>query len=119
MAAAPENWETIKALFDAALELPSQERRLFLEKNSPDPVVRAEIERLLSEHDQAGAFLSTPVLCNFALKPEDETHRLSEGELLAVLPSPSPPTQSIGLHPGHPQRYSERPRRDGRGTALL
>jgi Tol biopolymer transport system component/predicted Ser/Thr protein kinase len=83
MAAAPENWETIKALFDAALELPSQERRLFLEKNSPDPVVRAEIERLLSEHDQAGAFLSTPVLCNFALKPEDETHRLSEGELLA------------------------------------
>src|SRR5580693_10480636 len=83
MAAAPENWETIKALFDAALELPSQERRLFLEKNSPDPVVRAEIERLLSEHDQAGAFLSTPVLCNFALKAEDETHRLSEGELLA------------------------------------
>jgi serine/threonine protein kinase/Flp pilus assembly protein TadD len=85
MATAPENWETIKALFDGALELDSQERQLFLVKNSPDPVVRAEVERLLSEHDQAAGFLSTPVLCNFPLKGEDHpTQRLHEGELLAA-----------------------------------
>jgi serine/threonine protein kinase/tetratricopeptide (TPR) repeat protein len=84
MATAPENWETIKALFDGALELDSQERQLFLVKNSPDPVVRAEVERLLSEHDQAAGFLSTPVLCNFVLKGEHPTHRLHEGELLAA-----------------------------------
>jgi hypothetical protein len=52
MATAPENWETIKALFDGAVELGSQERQLFLVKNSPDPVVRAEVERLLSEYAQ-------------------------------------------------------------------
>ena len=84
MATAPENWETIKALFDGALELDSQERQLFLVKNSPDPVVRAEVERLLSEHDQAAGFLSTPALCNFVLKGEHPTHRLHEGELLAA-----------------------------------
>ena len=49
MAAAPENWEMIKALLDGVLELGSQERQLFLVKNSPDPFVRAEVERLLSE----------------------------------------------------------------------
>ena len=85
MATAPENWETIKALFDGALELDSQERQLFLVKNSPDPVVRAEVERLLSEHDQAAGFLCTPVLCNFPPKGEDHpTQRLHEGELLAA-----------------------------------
>ena len=85
MATAPENWETIKALFDGALDLDSQERQLFLVKNSPDPVVRAEVERLLSEHDQAAGFLSTPVLCNFPLKGEDHTtQRLHEGDLLAA-----------------------------------
>jgi hypothetical protein len=51
MAAAPENWETIKVLLDGALELGSQERQLFLVKNSPDPLVRAEVERLVSEKD--------------------------------------------------------------------
>ena len=46
--------------------------------------MRAEVERLLSEHDQAAGFLSTPVLCNFLLKGEHPTHQLHEGELLAA-----------------------------------
>ena len=70
MATSPEKWEAMKALFDAALELDSSERSAFLRNNCPDFEVRAEVERLLTEHDQAGGFLSTPALGDF--QPEAE-----------------------------------------------
>ena len=50
MAISPENWETIKALFEAALELNSRERSEFLQENCPSAEVRAEVERLTNEH---------------------------------------------------------------------
>jgi serine/threonine protein kinase len=83
MAAAPDNWETIKALFDAALELGSRERQLFLVKNCPDPIVRAEVDRLLSEYAQAGPFLSTPALGNPPARDEPSAQRLPDGKVLA------------------------------------
>jgi hypothetical protein len=62
MATRPENWEAVKALFEAALEEDSAYRSSFLKERCPDANLRAEVERLLAEHDQAGSFLSTPVL---------------------------------------------------------
>src|SRR5450631_912437 len=82
MATSPEKWGTVKAFFETALELDSGARPTFLRENCLDPKVRAEVERLLSEHDLAGAFLSTPVLGNFPLEPEAD-HRFSAGDLLA------------------------------------
>jgi hypothetical protein len=82
MATPPKKWETVKALFDAALEMDFSARSAFLRGNCPDVEARAEVERLLNEHDQAGAFLSTPVLGNL-LESETPTQRLSEGEVLA------------------------------------
>ena len=81
MATAPENWETIKALFEEALEVGSAERPAFLLKTCSDPVVRAEVERLLSEYGQAGGFLSVPALADitFGTGPR----RFRTGELLA------------------------------------
>jgi tetratricopeptide (TPR) repeat protein/tRNA A-37 threonylcarbamoyl transferase component Bud32 len=84
MATSPEKWEAVKAWFDAALELDSSARSAFLRNNCPDEEARAEVERLLSEHDQAGGFLSTPAM---GFSPEaDALHpspKLAEGELLA------------------------------------
>jgi len=83
MAISPEKWETVKAWFGAAMELDATARSAFLRDNCPDAEARAEVERLLNEHDQAGAFLSTPALGNFLLEDEAPTPRLSEGEVLA------------------------------------
>jgi hypothetical protein len=62
MATQPENWEAIKALFEAALEEDTANRSSFLKERCQDPSVRAEVERLLAEHDQAASFLSTPLI---------------------------------------------------------
>jgi eukaryotic-like serine/threonine-protein kinase len=51
----PEVWERVKELFEAALERGPQQRPAFLaEACGQDAAVRAEVERLLSEHEQAG-----------------------------------------------------------------
>jgi Tol biopolymer transport system component/tRNA A-37 threonylcarbamoyl transferase component Bud32 len=57
----PARWERIKALFDAALDRPAEERSQFLaEACAEDDALRAEVERLLAEHDRAGEFLNAP-----------------------------------------------------------
>ncbi|MGB7437299.1 MAG: serine/threonine-protein kinase, partial [Candidatus Acidiferrum sp.] len=83
MELSPEKWETIKSLFEAALEEDSTRRSAFLQGRCPDATVRAEVERLLAEHDKAGEFLSTPALANLTPKVEPPTEGLLEGTLLA------------------------------------
>ncbi len=58
----PEKWETVKALFDAASEIAPQDVSSFLEQQTPDPAIRSEVERLLTEFREADKFLSDPVL---------------------------------------------------------
>src|SRR5579871_6685722 len=79
------DWTRIKALFDELLELKSEERAEFLLKNCSDPEVRAEVERLLVELDDAGAFLSTPALGKIHGEAQSPalTKRVSEGAVLA------------------------------------
>jgi serine/threonine protein kinase len=83
MATRPENWEAVKALFEAALEEDSAHRSFFLKERCPDASLRAEVERLLAEHDQAGAFLSTPILADFNLEAEPHNRRFQSAEILA------------------------------------
>lgn len=83
MATRPQNWEAIKALFDAALEEDSTQRSAFLKARCADASVCAEVERLLAEHEQAGDFLSTPALDDLPLSAIAQSQKLSEGELLA------------------------------------
>ena len=54
MATSPNNWEAVKRLFEAALDQNSAQRSAFLREQFSDATVRAEVERLLAEHDQAG-----------------------------------------------------------------
>jgi eukaryotic-like serine/threonine-protein kinase len=60
MATQQDKWAAVKALFEAALEQELANRSSFLRERCPDATLRAEVERLLAEHDQAGSFLSKP-----------------------------------------------------------
>jgi serine/threonine protein kinase/tetratricopeptide (TPR) repeat protein len=81
----PENWEGIKALFEAALAEETTRRSSFLRERCSDETVRAEVERLLAEYEQAGTFLSTPALDNCAADDDSipVSKRLEEGVVLA------------------------------------
>ncbi|MFZ0200112.1 MAG: hypothetical protein WB523_03255 [Candidatus Sulfotelmatobacter sp.] len=87
MSTRPDNWEAVKALFEAALAEDSARRSSFLRERCPNAGLRTEVERPLAEHDQAGSFLSTPALRNLPFESEAEApesiQRLSEGDVLA------------------------------------
>jgi WD40 repeat protein/predicted Ser/Thr protein kinase len=83
MATQQDNWEAVKALFEAALEVDAANRSSFLKERCPDASLRAEVERLLAEHDEAASFLSTPALRNVPSEAEIPVARLSGGEVLA------------------------------------
>ena len=57
----PENWERIRTLFQAAMELPIEARAAFLrEHGDGDESVRREVESLLAAHDDAPSLLDGP-----------------------------------------------------------
>ena len=58
----PERWRLIDELFHAAVELPADQRRDFLERAcGVDILMRAEIEKLIDGLDRAGDFIETPL----------------------------------------------------------
>jgi eukaryotic-like serine/threonine-protein kinase len=87
MATQQDNWEAVKALFEAALEEDPANRSSFLKERCPDASVCAEVERLLAEHDEAASFLSagmpTVSLGDFIPDPAARTQQLSESQVLA------------------------------------
>ena len=56
-----DNWERVKQLFEAALELESSQWPAFLDKNCEDESLRRQIEQLLLNYKDAGSFLDEPV----------------------------------------------------------
>jgi hypothetical protein len=79
MPAPLDKWTSIKDLFAAALEQAPTSRSAFLRERCKDAEICSEAERLLREHEEAGAFLSTPFL-----------------ESLTVAVSVPPPPQRLG-----------------------
>jgi eukaryotic-like serine/threonine-protein kinase len=82
------NREKIKALFHEAFELDSAARGRFLRDKCPDAEVRAEVERLLAEHDEARDFLSRPALGDFPVEAkasssgsDEPTASIDSGEI--------------------------------------
>jgi serine/threonine protein kinase/Tfp pilus assembly protein PilF len=55
-------WNKAEALFEAALEQEPSQRAAFLLQNCPDDSLRHEVEKLLINFQEAGSFLSNPVL---------------------------------------------------------
>jgi non-specific serine/threonine protein kinase/serine/threonine-protein kinase len=57
------NWEQLKSVFQAALELEANERAAFVvEACKGDTVLLDQVQKLLSSHDEAGPFLGAPAL---------------------------------------------------------
>lgn len=52
-----EQWSNIEALFGSALERPTSHRAAFLAEACPDPALRAEVQNLLSAHEQESWFI--------------------------------------------------------------
>jgi TolB-like protein/Tfp pilus assembly protein PilF len=55
-------WARVKELFHAALEREPDARGPFLDTECADPAIRAEVERLLRAHANAGAFIEAPAM---------------------------------------------------------
>ncbi len=59
----PDQWERVKTVFEAALDLMAEERAAFLDQACrDDPAVRAEVESLLASEDESGRFLAENAL---------------------------------------------------------
>jgi eukaryotic-like serine/threonine-protein kinase len=79
-----QQWETVKALFERALERSPAERASFIAVEAQDSAVQSEVERLLAHHLESGGFLSRP---GFSLTPSSaepgQNQSFVEGELVA------------------------------------
>lgn len=56
------NWESLRALFEAALERPPAERAAFLRDQTEDQALRREVESLIAAHEQAEGSLTQSAL---------------------------------------------------------
>ena len=92
----PHNWDRAKELFEAALELNSFQRASFLAENCREQSLRQQVEKLLTDYEEAGSFLDDPVLNPRIPAPNgppeiqpEEGSRLhpQSGELLATATS--------------------------------
>ena len=88
MATAPrERWAEIEPILDRALDLPTPDRRTFLDRAcSDDPSLRAEVERLLRAAASAADFLDVPALVYAAplFPPEAQRRVPAPGERLGA-----------------------------------
>lgn len=90
----PELWKKIEELYYGALECEESARAGFLDKASPDPAVREQVEILLRQSQETSDFLGRP-----ALEVEAESFAQSAAPSLADVrarPSNATPLPSIG-----------------------
>jgi serine/threonine protein kinase/dienelactone hydrolase len=84
MGISPEQWESVKEIYEAALECSPPQRTAFVDEQTKDEVVRSEVLRLLSENDSADSFLSTPPFVDPHLAPSPTLRQFAQGEMLAA-----------------------------------
>jgi eukaryotic-like serine/threonine-protein kinase len=56
----PQRWQLIDRIFKSAIERTPPERAAFLAQACDDDELRAEVESLISAHEQTGEFLDAP-----------------------------------------------------------
>jgi len=79
----PERWQRAKALFDAVLHKAPADRAAFLARACPEDDVRAHVEELLRNHEQAGSFLSTPIIEPRKRESTEKPDRFASGTIIA------------------------------------
>lgn len=80
----PERWGQIKEILYAAVgESPDRRSEFLGQACGEDAALRAEVERLLTEHDAADRFLESPFSADAALRSFSGSHRLNPNQLIA------------------------------------
>ena len=79
----PDKWQRAKALFDAVLQQAPADRAAFLARTCPEDDLRAHVEQLLRNHEQAGSFLSKPVLQQHNRDSAEKSERFASGTIIA------------------------------------
>src|SRR5689334_2058543 len=76
----PDRWKALEPIIDAAIELPPEERRAYVQRACQgDPALQAEVERLLAASDREDGLLEQPAADQFSPLLDDEvTARLPE-----------------------------------------
>ena len=73
MSMTPQQWRSVRDLFEQALDLPAADVDAWLDRAAGDPDVAAEVRSLLWHETQSGAFLDAPVTgTTLDLLEEDE-----------------------------------------------
>jgi serine/threonine protein kinase/tetratricopeptide (TPR) repeat protein len=93
----PEEWNKVKALFEAALERELSQRAEFLAQNCPDDGLRHEVEKLLVNFQEAGSFLSSPVLHPRIATPPQSSGVRAEGGSPSVRAGSGQPLSTITI----------------------
>lgn len=81
----PEQWDSVRELFHAALDLPPRQRQAFLDEECPDPVIRAEVESLLDSASGTRGVMDDPAVAG-----------VREALQMALADVPARPGQTIG-----------------------
>src|SRR6185437_7253622 len=79
----PDKWQRVKALFDALLEQAPEQRASFLARVCPEDDLRAQVEELVRNHEQAGSFLSKPILERSKRDSTANSDRFASGTIIA------------------------------------
>ena len=70
-----ERWQKVKGLFETAVELAPQERKLFLDKScGTDEELRRDVENLLDSYNDAESFMEQPAaaeVASFIIEPKN------------------------------------------------
>src|ERR1043166_4493193 len=79
----PPQWENLKEIFHAALSLPPDERRAYLERAcGDDDSLRQAVESLIKSHEETAHFVDTPAYQAAAQMLVDRME-LSAGQIVA------------------------------------
>jgi serine/threonine protein kinase/tetratricopeptide (TPR) repeat protein len=71
----PERWKQVEEVFQAAVDLPSAERHVFIaEACGGDFELREQVAALVAQHDAAGDFIEEPAVVVGSLRARLDTH---------------------------------------------
>jgi serine/threonine protein kinase len=68
----PAQWQRVRELFEAAVDAEPKDLHLWLQAETDDAEVRAEVESLLRNHSRAGSFMNQPVAESVPALLDDE-----------------------------------------------